>query len=103
MPKKKAKSKKGKGKKGKSKSKETKASDAPKDPMTPAYIPPPPLPRDRVINLVIFKLIFFNNNLLEFLTQSRILRNEAMGESLKITKNNHLEMITNKDLQIYSE
>lgn len=52
MPKKKAKSKKGKGKKGKSKSKETKASDAPKDPMTPAYIPPPPLPRERLINLL---------------------------------------------------
>ena len=87
MPKKKAKSKKGKGKKGKSKSKETKTSDAPKDPMTPAYIPPPPLPRERVINLVICKFIFFNS-------KKGILRNEAMCESLKITKNNNLEMIT---------
>ena len=49
MPKKKGKSKKGKGKKGKSK-KETKTSEAPKDPMTPTFIPPPPLPREKVLN-----------------------------------------------------
>lgn len=52
MPKKKGKSKKGKGKKGKKSKKETKQSDVPKDPMTPAYIPPPPVPRERLINLL---------------------------------------------------